>query len=111
MPVANCIVSPDCVPGTADLAELWAEESGCSAEHMTINIITGNQQFGRQYSVMANLYLPSLWSSEAMSALQTGLAGALSVYFTLSAEEILVITQIIDSGNVVENTKEVDWKN
>jgi hypothetical protein len=109
MPVANCIVSPDKRSGAGDLIKLWSRESGISSENMTINIIVADRQFGRSYSVMADLLLPSMWSGQSISALQTGLTRALAHYFLLDLQEVLVATRIIPSGRVVENGEEVTW--
>ena len=109
MPIANCIVTPDCTESQGDLLELWSKESGKSVEHMTINIITRSQQLGNGYAVMANLILPSVWSNSDVSLLQVGLAKALATYFNLSLNHVHVVTQIVDSGLVVENGAEIQW--
>jgi hypothetical protein len=60
MPIASCIVTPDCIDGTRDLIELWASESAQSPEHMTINITVCDRQWGNKYRVIASLLLPSI---------------------------------------------------
>lgn len=109
MPIANCIVTSNCQEGSSDLIELWASESSQSPEQMTVNITISNRQLGNQYSVMSNLYLPSIWSSENISLLQLGLAKALAKHFGLALTEVHVITNIIDSGLVVESGREINW--
>ncbi|SFG11376.1 hypothetical protein [Neptunomonas qingdaonensis] len=109
MPIANCFVTSNSQQGTTNLVELWAEESGKSSEHMTINIMYSQQQIGNQYAVMANLLLPSIWSASDISSLQIGLARALAKYFSLNLSEVHVTTTIISSGRVVENGEEVHW--
>ena len=109
MPIANCFVTSNTQPGTKNLVELWAEECGKSSEQMTINIMYSHQQMGNQYAVMANLLLPSIWSSPDISSLQTGLARALAKHFRLNLSEVHVATTIISSGRVVENGEEVHW--
>lgn len=110
MPIAHCIVTPECQPtGSEDLVALWAAEAQQSPEHMTINIITSTQQHGAAYSVMAQLFLPSLWSRTHISVLQTGLARALARYFRITTEHVHVITHIIPSGYVVEKGEEMIW--
>ncbi|MBO6793015.1 MAG: hypothetical protein JJ895_03825 [Balneolaceae bacterium] len=76
---------------------------------MTINFITSSDQVGKGYKVMATLLLPSIWKPAMISSLQIGLAEALSKYISLSVEDVHVITNIIDSGMVVENGQEITW--
>ena len=109
MPIANCIVASGCNQGSGNLIELWSKESGISDEHMTANIIFSDQQLGNKYTIMANLQLPSIWSPENISAIQKGLAHALSGYFGLSINKIHVVTNVVSSGMVVENGQEVNW--
>lgn len=109
MPIANCFIRPECQAGSGNLVQLWASESGMAAKHMTMNLVKAEQQFGAQYKVMANLWLPSLWSAPDISALQIGLARALASYYELPIAEVLVVTQIIESSRVVENGLEVSW--
>ncbi len=109
MPIANCVVTQSCKLGSADLIEVWSRESGISSEHMTLNIISCEQQFGNAYAVMASLYLPSMWPSNKISAIQTGLAQALAECFELPLSDVHVITNIVSSGLVVERGQEVSW--
>lgn len=112
MPVANCVVCKDCyqrVNSNRSLIALWADESGKSAQHMSVNIIEAVQQQGNACPILANLYLPSLWSEQDIDALQTGLAKALARYFEVAVSQVLVITSIVDSGRVVENGQVERW--
>ncbi len=109
MPIANCIVIPNCSPVNLNLIELWAKESGHSKDHMTVNILTSTEQHGNAYSVMATLLLPSLWSKDSISSLQLGLAKALAEKYGLSLDDVHVVTHIVQSGCVVESGHEVSW--
>jgi hypothetical protein len=112
MPIANCIVTPKCQNGSGgsgNLIELWSSESKISSEHMTINIITSNEQLGNKYTIMATLLLPSIWSNSNVSSLQIGLAKALASHFKVSLKEVFISTNIVNSGMVVESGKEVKW--
>lgn len=109
MPIANCIVTSECQKSEDDLIELWASESGQSPDHMTVNILTSTDQLGNKYSVMATLFLPSLWSDSSVSSLQIGLAKALAKYFNLSLGDVHIITHIVESGLVVESGQEEKW--
>lgn len=109
MPIANCLVSPNCAPGTANLIKLWARESGISSQHMTVNVTGTSQQYGESYLIMATLWLPSIWSESEVSSLQSGLARALATYYEVGLPEVHVVTQVVNSGRVVENGLEVTW--
>ena len=109
MPIANCMVTPNCPKCTENLVELWSIESGMPADHMTINLIATEHQWGKPYPIMATLLLPSIWSKPDISALQLGLAKALAQGFHLDLGQVQVITHIIDSGRVVENGTEETW--
>jgi hypothetical protein len=110
VPIANCFVD-DVLLADLDgdaLTALWSEESGIGSEQMTINVIR-THQYGAPFRVMAFLYLPSLWSSEQVRQLQTGLARALGRGFALAPADIQVITSIVESGQVVEGGETQDW--
>jgi hypothetical protein len=109
MPIANCIVKADCQNSSNNLIELWAEESGVSSEHMTVNIVVSNEQLGNQYSVMATLSLPSAWSNTDISSLQVGLARAIAVHYDISIHDVHVVTHVLNSGLVVEDGNSVKW--
>lgn len=109
MPIANCVITPDCMEGSENLLELWAVEADISSEHMTVNIMTSSKQLGNKYKVMVNLALPSIWSGQNITQLQVGLARALSQYYALELSEVHVVTSIVDSGLVVESGKSLTW--
>lgn len=109
MPIANCIISKACPAGSGNIVQTWSKASGKSADEMTVNLITAQEQQGNAYKVLANLYLPSIWSESDISSLQLGLASALAEYFSISLDDILVITTVLDSGKVVESGKEITW--
>ncbi|MBJ7538156.1 hypothetical protein [Marinomonas transparens] len=109
MPIANCVITQECPQGTGNIIELWAQESGISAEHMTINIMTSSEQLGNTYKIMANLALPSMWSAPSVSLLQLGLAKALAKYFAVAINEVHVITSVVASGMVVDSGQEIKW--
>jgi hypothetical protein len=110
VPIANCFVRDELPAHVEDgaLTELWSEESGIGSEQMTINVIR-TRQYGAPFRAMAFLYLPSLWSSEQVRQLQTGLARALGRGFALAPADIQVITSIVESGQVVEGGETQDW--
>ena len=94
---------------SGNLIDLWSQEAGVASEHMTINVIVSDEQLGNKYKIMANLALPTLWSTSDISSIQVGLAKALSKYFIVEINEVHVITNIVASGTVVESGKEIQW--
>jgi hypothetical protein len=112
VPIANCFVRGD-LPADADVEELialWSEESDVGPEEMTINLIAGARQGGASYRLMALLFLPSLWSPDAVHRLQRGLGAALSRGLGLPLADVHVITSIVDSGHVFENGETQEWQ-
>lgn len=116
MPIANCIITSKCQSNPnhhhEDLIEAWSNESKVSTvstEHMTVNIIAGIEQFGKEYDVMASLLLPAMWSHNDISSLQLGLARALAQHYNISINSVHVTTSIINSGMVVEAGKVIEW--
>ncbi|TNC83139.1 MAG: hypothetical protein C9356_01450 [Oleiphilus sp.] len=110
MPIAHLTLRPGCPDGAGDLITLWSKASGQAAEHMTINVHACQQQWGAPYTAMASLLLPSLWSDANRKRLQEGLAQALAQYFGVSIDQVHVITQVLESGHVVENGRTLDWE-
>lgn len=113
MPIANCILSPTVrqknATSHAGLIDLWAQYSGQTSAEMTITVLSGEQQFGKNYAAICSLHLPALWSSEAVTSLQLGLSRAISDYYQLEPSEVIVMTSIIESGNVVEGDNVIKW--
>jgi len=109
MPIAQCFVTSDLIGNGGDLIELWSSTSGISKEHMTINLIAVQQQFGVRYPIMAQLQLPDIWSREQSQALQEGLSKALADFFQQPLSAIHLITSQVATGMVVEDGKTIHW--
>jgi hypothetical protein len=109
VPIANCLVAS--VPDELDTSQLvaaWSNRSGVDPDEMTINLLEARQA-GKPYAVMAWLYLPSIWSGDAVAALSEGLAAALADAFALDPSAVQVVTSIVASGLVVEDGEAVYW--
>ena len=112
MPIANCLVKRDIYESVAcerSVVEIWSSHSGVKPDYMTVNFIELLGQHGCAYEVMANLYLPSLWSNSDIGKLQVSLAKALAEYFKTDPGKVHVITQVVGSGMVVENGEIAEW--
>ncbi len=109
MPIAHCILKTrKDIPAT-NVIELWSKFAGIDKSEMTINFVAASEQIGKEYEVMATLYLPSLWSNDKTKSIQLGLARALAESLNLPIESIHIILLIVDSGHVVENGKVQNW--
>ena len=112
MPIAHCVLAPEInveQTSSASLVSCWAQYANVDEQQMTINLLSCHQQIGQAYAVIATLLLPSLWQQEAINRLQLGLAKALAECLKQPVERILVITQIIESGRVVDNGQLLSW--
>jgi hypothetical protein len=108
MPIANCLTS---VPHELDADSVvarWSDRSGIDADEMTVNVVQVRQG-GKQYAVMAWLYLPSLWSDKDVVALGEGLASALADVLNVEAAAVQVLTSVLTSGSVVEAGETLRW--
>lgn len=112
MPIANCAVSKNLeekVSTNEDLIDIWSKEAGTESNEMTISIAYCDEVKGKQYDVISHLYLPSIWSEEKRRKIEIGLAIALSRYFQIPINNVIVILSIVQSGQVVENGKVIEW--
>ena len=109
MPIANCFfVSARDEPHAETIVTAWSHRAAIDADEMTVNVVHAHQG-GRQYAVMAWLYLPSLWSEEEVAALSEGLAAALADVSRVQPSAVQVLTTIVTSGSVVEAGKTLRW--
>ncbi len=112
MPIANCLVNRviyENVECDRSIVDMWASRSGVQPDAMTVNFMELLEQHGCSYDVMANLYLPSLWSDVEIDRLQVSLADALAEYFKVDHGKVHVITHVVSSGRVVEDGQLVKW--
>ena len=110
MPIANVVTMEAAADLDAEaVLDIWSAEAGVSSEQMTINVIRATRQAGARFAAMAFLYLPSLWDAQQVRSLQLGLATALARCSRLPAEEIQVVTSIVESGHAVEKGEVQDW--
>ncbi len=112
MPIAHCRLKSSLRYTPEDLStliELWSDDAGIASDEMTITLVSVDQMAGHHYSAMAELYLPTLWSKAEVAALQLGLARALSSVFSLPAEEVIVLTNRVAAGHVVESGAVQEW--
>tara|TARA_Y100001960_G_scaffold314713_1_gene379313 strand:+ start:895 stop:1197 length:303 start_codon:yes stop_codon:yes gene_type:complete len=92
-----------------ELIDRWGVHSGFNPSEMTFTVLKAEEQMGKSYDAICTLYLPSLWSRESISLLQTGLAKAIAEVYQLESTKVIVITSIVEPNRVVENGEEVSW--
>jgi len=107
MPIASCITLEHL--DAEAVAEKWAALVPFAESEMTVATSTVTSVGGRVYSAIAELHLPSMWSSDQIERLQEGLAQALAEVLEIEDSRILVITRIVESGRVVEEGSTLRW--
>jgi hypothetical protein len=111
MPIANCFIKNKNLNSNewSIMASEWAQSIEVDTEDICINIITGVIQVGRDYSVLVDLHIPSLWTDKEIKKIQLGLLNVLQKHLDIPPEQIFIMTNIIHSGRVVENGEIVAW--
>ena len=93
----------------SNLVHQWSAKIQVDEKDITMTFVTNYVQVGHKYKFMVFLYLPTLCSNKNISNLQTTLLELLVDTFKVTPKEIFILTNTIESGNVVENGKEVTW--
>ena len=109
MPIANCQIHDRLTAVDSDPITRWAEMSGVEAGLLTINFMRIEKQLGMRYDVMVTVLLPTAWSREQATLIQSSLAFALAEYFAIELTLVHVVTQWVESGDAVENGEQVSW--
>ena len=112
MPVASCVLAPELalVGRAEDLLLAWSNQAGVDQSLLTLDICRAEQRLGKSYLIITTLFLPSAWSPSQVNTIQLALAKTLAIYFQIELSDVLVITQVIQSGLVVEHGQLVVWK-
>lgn len=108
MPIANCLFASEVDPHPERIVTAWSHHSGIDPVEMTVNVVQVHQG-GKEYAVIASLYLPSLWSGEEAVRLSEGLAAALADVAQVEPSSVQVLTSILTSGSVVEDGTTLRW--
>lgn len=111
MPIAICNIKNKAIDREIlePLVSKWADKIGVNISDVSITFVPNCIQFGQQYDILCNLYLPSLWEKENVKLIQNELLVALVDAFKIQPEDIFIITNIVQSGNVMENGQIVEW--
>ncbi|MBC9796109.1 hypothetical protein [Sinomicrobium weinanense] len=111
MPILHCFVKQKDVPELLldSIVKEWGMRIGVADNDICINMVSGFVQAGKSYAILANLYLPALWSDQDVRNIQQSLLEVLSGNFHVREEDIFIMTSIIQSGHVVENGQIITW--
>ncbi|MEQ9064874.1 MAG: hypothetical protein RIE58_11925 [Vicingaceae bacterium] len=86
-----------------------SEKIQVAEKDITMNFVTSYSQAGQKYEFLLILYLPTLWSKKSINNIQKALLELLIDTFKITSNEVFILTNTIESGNVIENGKEVTW--
>lgn len=76
---------------------------------ISLSIINVSQQACQNYKVMVNLFLPTLWDESSIERIQLSLDKLLKKHLQLGISDVFIITNSVQSGNVIENGNIVKW--
>jgi hypothetical protein len=110
MPVANCFYKKGklSIKKMENMVNEWANIVRVDKKDICVNMIKEYSQPGQKYPVLANLYLPTLWSANDIKRIQLGLLKLLSKYLEVKENQIFIMTSLIQSEHVVENRQIVN---
>lgn len=112
MPIANCYINQISVSKQQleTLTKEWAEIVEVDLKDICLSFINVSIQTGQNYKVMVNLFLPTLWDKSSIESIQLSLDKLLKKHLKLGAEDVFIITNAVQSGNVTENGQIVKWE-
>lgn len=111
MPIINCYTKNiNLLPEEWDrLVDTWARQIGITRNDITIHIIQEYLQIGALYDLKIELYLPSLWSDEAVTRIQESFLELIEKNLGIKQTNIFLMTQIIQSGHVIDRGEKAEW--
>lgn len=110
MPILNCFIKKKQVSFTKfqKAIKLWSNDIQVDEKEICMNVLQTRMQIGKQYKIMINLFLPSIWKND-IEKIQISLIKYLVECLNVNTSEIFLFTSIINSGNVIENGEVVEW--
>ena len=110
MPIANCIVKKKYSSNILKLIpKELATDLNIDIKDITINFIESFFQAGNPYEIMIFLKLPSIWEDKDIKRIEKGFVSIFSKIINISVQDIFLITEIIQSGHVVDNGEIEYW--
>lgn len=112
MPIANCYINQISVSKQQleTLTKEWAEMIEVDLKDICLSFINVPIQTGQNYTVMVNLFLPTLWDKSSIESIPLSLDKLLKKHLKLGTEDVFIITNAVQSGNVTENGQIVKWE-
>jgi len=111
MPILNCYTTKTNLHSERweHLAHAWSEKIGVDQKDINIHVICDCLQVGAKYELKAELYLPSLWSDQAVTNIQQSFLELAEEILDIKPGDIFLMTQIIQSGHVIDRGKREEW--
>jgi hypothetical protein len=110
MPIANCYIQIEVSkPQLELLTKEWAEVIEVDLKDICLSFVKVDLQTGHNYKVMVNLFLPTLWSTREIEKIQLSLDSLLKKHLKIGSDDVFIITQTVQSGNVIEKGKQIKW--
>ena len=110
MPIANCYITKNVKQAIWEqFVQHWGELIEVNQKDITIHIFTDFSQYGNPYTLKAELYLPSLWSGEAIHNTQNSFLVSSEKILGIIPENTFLMTQIIQSGHVFDRGLLQEW--
>jgi len=111
MPILNCYTSKTNLQANQwdRFVESWAKIISVDKKDISIHVIADFFQVGERYELKAELYLPSLWSDNAVIHIQQSFLTLAEKMLKIKQSDIFLMTQIIQSGHVIDRGKTEEW--
>lgn len=111
MPIANCYINQITVSNQKleALTKEWATVIEVDISDICLSFVEVAAQTGQTYKIVVNLFLPSLWDKSNIEKIQLSLDILLKRHLQLESEDVFIITNIVQSGNIMESGKIVKW--
>ncbi|MDW7694479.1 hypothetical protein R9C00_06990 [Flammeovirgaceae bacterium SG7u.111] len=87
----------------------WAQKIRVDVKDISIHIVSNFMTAGAKYDMKVHLFLPSLWGESPIKEIQNTFLETVQDKLGVSEKEVIIITQIIDSGHVVDRGKTEKW--
>ncbi|MBR06102.1 MAG: hypothetical protein CMP48_00305 [Rickettsiales bacterium] len=111
MPILNCYLTHGNISNESwdQLIRMWAERIRVDSSDICIHVFTDFRNFGAQYQLKVELFLPSIWSQEATETIQNTFLTLVEEVLKIQQDDTFLMTQLIHSGLVFDRGKQEVW--
>ncbi|WP_438446098.1 hypothetical protein [Gorillibacterium sp. sgz5001074] len=112
MPMAFIYVGKDLPVSeeqTEKLMGAWSSLAKISLKDITVTVMEHVHQAGKAYKAMVRLCLPSRWEESDVRRITMSLHEAMVKTFHLPAEDIVILTSLLESGKILDRGKIIEW--